>query len=274
VTEYDDVMNKQRQVIYNLRSRVLRNEDIREEVHEMIDDLLEATVSESCDERVKPVEWPLEPLVERFQFLFGRPFQFPSDMQLDRQVIFDELRAAAKAVYSEHVAAQTEKLQGLREIGVSPQLNRGALGEDAAVGFELIEQDTLLEAVDYFWRHHLQEMDHLREGIGLRGYAQKNPLYEYQKEGFLLFQQMLNEMKETVVRRLCYHDVPPVDVVIKHIEDERRKHEERERQMKLVHGSDVESVDGDDADTSPKGLTDERARLEAQRKARRKASKR
>jgi preprotein translocase subunit SecA len=274
VTEYDDVMNKQRQVIYNLRSRVLRNEDIREEVHEMIDDLLEATVSESCDERVKPVEWPLEPLVERFQFLFGRPFQFPSDMQLDRQVIFDELRAAAKAVYSEHVAAQTEKLQGLREIGVSPQLNRGALGEDAAVGFELIEQDTLLEAVDYFWRHHLQEMDHLREGIGLRGYAQKNPLYEYQKEGFLLFQQMLNEMKETVVRRLCYHDVPPVDVVIKHIEDERRKHEEREREMKLVHGSDVESVDGDDADTSPKGLTDERARLEAQRKARRKASKR
>jgi preprotein translocase subunit SecA len=275
VTEYDDVMNKQRQVIYNLRSRVLRNEDIREEVLEMIDDLLEASVSEACDERVKPVEWPLDRIVERFQYLFGRPFQFPSDMRLDQQVIFDELRAAARAIYATHVETQTEKLKGLREIGVSPQLNRGALGEDAVVGFELIEQDTLLEAVDYFWRHHLQEMDHLREGIGLRGYAQKNPLYEYQKEGFVLFQQMLQEMKESVIRRLCYHDVPPVEVVIKHIEEERRKHEERERQMKLVHGSDVESVEeGDDTDDSSNRPTDERARLEAQRKARRKANKR
>jgi preprotein translocase subunit SecA len=273
VTEYDDVMNKQRQVIYNLRSRILKNEEIREEVLDMIDDLLEASVTQVCDERVKPIEWPLDKLVERYQFLFGRSFAFPSDIAMSHQTIFDALREAAREFYAGHVAAQTQKLEGLREIGVSPQLNRGAIGAEVSVGFELIEQDTLLEAVDYFWRHHLQEMDHLREGIGLRGYAQKNPLYEYQKEGFVLFQQMLEEMKESVIRRLCYHDVPPVEEVIKHIEEERRRHEERQRQMKLVHGGEVESADEADDDTSDSSGSD-RAKLEAQRKARRKANKR
>lgn len=273
VTEYDDVMNKQRQVIYNLRTRILKNEEIREEVLDMIDDLLEASVTQVCDERVKPIEWPVDKLVERYEFLFGRPFEFPAEMALSHQTIFDALRGAAREFYAAHVAAQTQKLEGLREIGVSPQLNRGAIGAEVSVGFELIEQDTLLEAVDYFWRHHLQEMDHLREGIGLRGYAQKNPLYEYQKEGFVLFQQMLEEMKESVIRRLCYHDVPPVEEVIKHIEEERRRHEERQRQMKLVHGSDVESLDEGDGDTSDASGSD-RGKLEAQRKARRKANKR
>ncbi len=274
VTEYDDVMNKQRQVIYNLRNRALKNEGIRDEVLEMIDDLLESAVSTFCDERVKPMEWPLEKLAERYEFLTGRKFQFPSDIQLDHQTLFDALRGAAREMYAEHAAKQSEKLQGLREIGVSPQLNRGEMGMDAPIGFEVIEQDTILEGVDYFWRHHLLEMDHLREGIGLRGYAQKNPLYEYQREGFILFQQMIAEMKESVLRRLCYHDVPSVEEVVKHIEEERRKHEERQRQVQLVHGDEVESEEsGDDAGSDDESRPD-RARLEAQRKARRKANKR
>jgi preprotein translocase subunit SecA len=273
VTEYDDVMNKQRQVIYNLRSRILRNEDIRGEVLDMIDDLLESAVTKVCDEKVRPIEWPIAELSERFKFLFGAPFSFPDDIELSHQAIFDALRGAAKELYTKHAATQSEKLGGLMEIGVSPQLNRGAIGDDGVVGFELIEQDALLEAVDFFWRHHLQEMDHLRDGIGLRGYAQKNPLYEYQREGFVLFQQMLEEFKESVVRRLSFHDVPPVEEVIKHIEQERARQLEREQQMKLVHGSDVEAGNeqGVAADTSSDS---ERSRLEAQRKARRKANKR
>jgi preprotein translocase subunit SecA len=267
-------MNKQRQVIYNLRNRALKNEGIREEVLEMIDDLLESAVSTLCDERVKPMEWPLEKLAERFEFLTGRKFQFPSDLQLDHQSLFDALRDAARAVYAEHAAKQSEKLQGLREIGVSPQLNRGEMGMHAPMGFEVIEQDTILEGVDYFWRHHLLEMDHLREGIGLRGYAQKNPLYEYQREGFILFQQMIAEMKESVLRRLCYHDVPSVEEVVKHIEEERRKHEERQRQVQLVHGDEVEAEGASDDAGSADESRPDRARLEAQRKARRKANKR
>lgn len=86
----------------------------------------------------------------------------------------------------------------------------------------------------------MQEMDYLREGIGLRGYAQKNPLHEYQKEGFVLFQAMLEEMKTNAVRRLMYHDVPAVEQVVAHIEEERRRHAEREKQMQLTHGTEVE----------------------------------
>ncbi len=140
------------------------------------------------------------------------------------------------------------------------------------MGFEVIEQDALLEAVDHFWRVHLQEMDHLREGIGLRGYGQKNPLHEYQREGFILFQHMLLELKENVVRRLCYHDVPPVEEVVKHIEEERQKHAEREKQMQLVHGSDVTPAEGEDEEE--KAPDSERERREAQKKARRKANRR
>jgi preprotein translocase subunit SecA len=276
VTEYDDVMNKQRQVIYNLRSRVLKNEGIREEVVDTIDDLLEGTVTAICDERIKPMEWDLDKLKERYQFLTGRPLELPSDLRLDRQTVFDFVRDTAHASYREHADAQATKLAGLSEIGVSPQLNRGLMGRDTPVGFEVIEQDVMLEAVDYFWRHHLQEMDHLREGIGLRGYGQKNPLYEYQKEGFIIFQQMLEEMKESVVRRLYYHDVPSVQDVVAHIEEERRRRDALEKQMQLVHGEDVEEVEGSsgEKDTpSPRLPADERAKLDAQRKARRKASK-
>jgi preprotein translocase subunit SecA len=256
-----------------LRNRVLRNESIRDEVLEMIDDLIENTVAAHCDEKQKPIDWPLDKVVERYEFLFGRRFEFPGDLQLDHQAVFDALRSAARRMYTEHAEHQSQKLQGLREIGVSPQLNRGSVGGEGPIGFEVIEQDTILEGVDYYWRHHLQEMDHLREGIGLRGYAQKNPLYEYQREGFVLFQQMLEELMESIVRRLCYHDVPPVEEVVKHIEEERRKHEERQKQMQLVHGDSVESADEGES-SEENGLDSEKARLEAQRKARRKANKR
>lgn len=275
VTEYDDVMNKQRQVIYNLRARILRNEKIREEVFEIIDDLFESTVTSVCDEAVKPIEWELAKLADRFEFLTGREFSFSEDLLLDHQGIFDALRGRARELYVAHADEQSAKLVGLNEIGVSPQLNRGAVGNGAPVGFELIEQDSMLEAVDFFWRHHLQEMDHLREGIYLRGFAQKNPLYEYQKDGFVLFQQMLEEMKESVLRRLFYHAVPSVQEVVAHIQEERRLHAEREKQMQLGHG---ETIEEEVAHLTESGNDETKVgggeRLEAQRKARRKASKR
>jgi preprotein translocase subunit SecA len=241
VTQYDDVMNKQRQVVYNLRARILRNEGVRDEVLETLDDLLESAVTSVCDERMRPAEWDLHPLAERFEFLTGRRLSIPHEIERTHQVVFDLLRKEAHEIYRSHVGTLDDKLTGLSGIGVTPRLNRtseaGPSAQGGTVGFELIEQDTMLEAVDYFWRHHLQDMDHLREGIGLRGYAQKNPLYEYQKEGFVLFQQMLEEMKESVVRKLFYYDVPRVEDVIAHFEAERQQHEQRQREMTLTHGT-------------------------------------
>ena len=278
VTEYDDVMNKQRQVIYNLRARILRNEGVRAEIIEILDDLIEASVQNICDQRSKPMDWDLAKLVEHFKFITGREFEFPSELSLDQQSVFDTLRERARELYEGHAAEQSAKLVGLSAIGVAPQLNRGAIEQGTLIGFEFVEQDTMLEGVDSHWRQHLQEMDYLREGIGLRGYAQKNPLHEYQKEGFVLFQAMLEEMKTNAVRRLMYHDVPAVEQVVAHIEEERRRHAEREKQMQLTHGTEVE--EGEDTDQPEQSVggqrlpEDERTRLEAQRKARRKASRR
>ncbi len=278
VTEYDDVMNKQRQVIYNLRARILRNEGVRAEIIEILDDLIEASVQNICDQRSKPMDWDLAKLAEHFKFITGREFEFPSELSLDPQSVFDTLRERARELYEGHAAEQSAKLVGLSAIGVAPQLNRGAIEQGTLIGFEFVEQDTMLEGVDSHWRQHLQEMDYLREGIGLRGYAQKNPLHEYQKEGFVLFQAMLEEMKTNVVRRLMYHDVPAVEQVVAHIEEERRRHAEREKQMQLTHGTEV--AEGEDTEQPEQSVggqrlpEDERTRLEAQRKARRKASRR
>jgi preprotein translocase subunit SecA len=274
VTEYDDVMNKQRQVIYNLRGRILRNEGIRAEVLDVLDDVLESTVVSICDEKVKPIEWDLDRLKERFLFLFNAQWEPEESLTLDRQVIFDSLREQAKAFYNAHIEQQDQKLAGLSEIGVSPQLNRGVMGRDTPVGFQVIEQDVMLETLDYFWRIHLQEMDHLREGIGLRGWGQKNPLHEYQREGFLLFQRTLEEFRETTLRKLFYHHVPPVEEVVAHIEAERQRHEAMMNQAQLVHGS--EPLDGAESegfteDTTSGDAAATRSRLEAQKRARRKA---
>lgn len=95
VTEYDDVMNKQRQVIYNLRHKILFNDDIRAEIREMTDDLIEEVVTTICDEREKPVQWDLSKLQERFEFLFHQPLALPDELTLDQQEIFDRLRQAA-----------------------------------------------------------------------------------------------------------------------------------------------------------------------------------
>lgn len=278
VTEYDDVMNKQRQVIYNLRGRILRNEGIREEVLDLIDDLLESTVTTVCDEKAKPIEWDLDKLKERYLFLFNREWVVPESLPLVQQNIFDSVRELARTAYIDHATQQDQRLMGLNEIGVSPQLNRGVMGKDTPVGFQVIEQDAMLETLDYFWRIHLQEMDHLREGIGLRGFGQKNPLYEYQREGFILFQQTLEEFKEATIRKLFFHEVPSVEEVVAHIEEERRRHEARMAQAQMVHGGDEEPTEEElqaataaSGPDEPKDPDSVRARIEAQKKARRKA---
>lgn len=283
VTEYDDVMNKQRQVIYNLRSRVLKNEEIREEVLSMIDDLLENAVLTVCDERKKPMEWNLGALLERFEFLTNRKLEFPSDITLEKQTIFDELRSEARRLYTERAGELETRLLALKELSESEdspievQISKSG---DKSFGFNTIEQDTVLESLDYFWNSHLQDMDHLREGIWLRGYGQKNPLYEYQKSGFELFQQMLDTLKESVVRKLFFYQVPEPKELLAHFEAEQKRRKAMEERMQMIHASpETAQAAGDNqapgAVSEPaapaKDPEQQKARLLAQKKARRKA---
>ena len=133
-----------------------------------------------------------------------------------------------------------------------------------------IERDMALETLDHFWNLHLQEMDYLREGIGLRGYGQKNPLHEYQREGFILFQQMMGQYKEATVRKLYYFEVQEEQDLLEQIEGEKARRAAQQKKMQMIHQSSIESEDAEAVDQTSKDPNEQRAKLEAQRKARRK----
>ena len=297
VTEYDDVMNKQRQVIYNMRMRILANEEIRGEVRSMIDDLIEEVVVAYCPDNQKSSQWDMQQIADRFAFLFQQPAELPQGTLSDRQHIFDTLREQAQNLYDSRLTFLNDKLARIGELCAaenSPIAVQISRGRDKPFEFTTIEQDTLLESLDHYWNIHLQEMDHLREGIGLRGYGQKNPLHEYQREGFLLFQGMLNQFKETVVRKLYFYDVPDASELLAHFEEEMRRRAEVTKQMQMVHEAPQQVVAEANKDSSgPTGVSEtgiqseqplelpiskdpseQRAKLEAQRKARRRANKR
>lgn len=261
VTEYDDVMNKQRQVIYNLRSRILHNEDIREEIHEAVDDLLEELILSVCEESKKPIHWDLDVIIERFEFLFRVRPELPESQELTRQRVFDALREQSWSLYLQRVEANNKRLGELADLPVAVRISQDP---EKAMEFSTIEQDTFLETLDHLWNMHLQEMDQLREGIGLRGYGQKNPKHEYQREGFILFQRMLAILKESVVRKLYYYEMPSAEELLAHIHAEEERRKKVEKQMQMVHDGDNENENGD------KSPRQERERLREQRKKRRK----
>ena len=132
----------------------------------------------------------------------------------------------------------------------------------------------MLETLDHYWNLHLQEMDYLREGIGLRGYGQKNPLLEYQREGFLMFQQMMSQTQETVLRKLFYFEVQDREDLIAQIEAEKQRRLAQEKKMQLIHQSAIEPQAEGSAAVDVRNPDEQRARIEAQKKARRKAKSR
>ncbi|MCB0318973.1 MAG: hypothetical protein KDD56_09465, partial [Bdellovibrionales bacterium] len=261
-------MNKQRQVIYNLRNTVLTNEGIREEVYSFIDDLVEETVLSVCQDNIKPADWNIESLSERVSFLFNQSSILNDDIELDQQKIFDLIRDKAKSLYDERVIKLQDKLNALKSVLESEDLETDN-SEGNPFQIETIERNTILETIDHFWNLHLKEMDYLREGIGLRGYGQQNPLHAYQKEGFLLFQQMIDNLRESVVRKLFYFDVQEKEELISQIEEEKARREQKSKQMELHHDSALDSND-DQRSAAPVDPDSAKKKLAEQRKARRK----
>ena len=285
--EYDDVLNKQRHSIYELRRRILASSDLSSEILAMSDDLIEESIFSVCVEQTKPESWDLGPIGERFGFLFNCPAMPMGEMKKDPQEIFDKMRDAVRARYSDQAAAQGGKLaelQSMMAAGNNQIVLQISRVKDKPFDFTTVQQDICLEAIDHYWLEQLQQMTHLREGIGLRGYGQKNPLYEYQREGFLLFQRMLLDMKEAAVRKIFFYDVPEPKVLMAEIEADYQRRLAMEKEMELVH--DGAQANGDSASSDQAGAADiggglaqaagdatsdtTRARLDAQRKARRK----
>ena len=194
VLEYDDVMNVQRKVIYAERRKVLEGEGVRENVLNFIETLAADIVDGFCSTEVRPEEWDLAGLLEEARTVFP----LPADLS-------------------------EEALRGLAASEIKERLLGAALGAYEAkvqsVGAETmreLERLVLLQTLDRKWIDHLYAMDALREGIGLRAYGQANPLIEYQKEGYALFEQLKHDVLEETVKFLYMVQVQPASAVPVH----------------------------------------------------------
>ncbi len=177
--EFDDVMNQQRQTVYQRRREILTNPSSKDMVMDMIDQMV-TEIIESCVPVKASGEFDASSLEERVRTVFNMPFSMsdlPAGIKTQEEI--------GSALY-ERVAAHYDE----REKANTPEIMRR------------IETILLLQTLDQLWKDHLLSMDHLKEGIGLRGYGQKDPLLEYKKEGFLLFRNMMNQFVADTVNKL------------------------------------------------------------------------
>jgi preprotein translocase subunit SecA len=177
--EYDDVMNKQREVIYGMRRQILDGESQEPTVAEWIEDLVVSVLDSYATRDAHPEDWDLAGLGEAL-------FQ-----QFDVRIPPAEFKEVATREGLEELVTTTVK-----------ERYRAREGELGAELLRALERHAMLVVIDQQWKDHLLSIDHLKEGIGLRGYGQRDPLMEYKKEAFDLFQDMTERVKATVVERL------------------------------------------------------------------------
>jgi preprotein translocase subunit SecA len=191
ILEYDDVLNKQREVIYAIRRDILMGEDV--DTMSYVEDVLTDVVSQHASDDVYPEDWDLDTLTAELNRFYPNSIDFESlnvEEMTGAQVLEMVLEDARERL-EERKAEWEERTAELEK--------RGLMRADDLNSFEEAERRTLLSVVDSRWREHLYEMDYLREGIGWRGLSQRDPLVEYKREGFDLFQEMERGLKEDYV---------------------------------------------------------------------------
>ncbi len=245
--EYDDVMNKQRQVIYSERESILREEGTEERILAAIPDVIEDIITTRANEKVAPHEWDLAGIATEIQRIFGLPVDLEAlTKQAEHanptfaQELFERFHEEAMARYqarAKHFGA--ERLQKLARI-------------------------VFLQATDFFWKEHLANMDHLKEGIGLRGYGQKNPLYEYQREAFEMFTSMMQTIRSGVMQNIFIPELPSEEEIHALEERERELQRRREAAAKEVHESVEPAAEAERPDTPMEGLNRKARRLQQQ----------
>ena len=191
VLKYDDVMNKQRTVIYAERQMVLKGEDIHEDILKFISDTVESYVRGAMNGSDKPKNWDLDGLKDALNSVMP--------VLLD----WDQVRETIINLKGE------KAVSALRDLIVDSVVKVYSLVEDrlGADPLRQIERRVVLSVLDRKWREHLYEMDYLKDGIGLRGMGQRDPLVEYQREGYQMYNSMIEAIKEESIQLLFHIDV-------------------------------------------------------------------
>jgi preprotein translocase subunit SecA len=203
--EYDDVMNKQRTEIYAFRKEILQGENLKDRIYSMMDEIVDEVLEIYCPEEKHKEDWDLKGLKDSFYGIFSLvPDVTPTDLHSVREMLTPQIRDAYEKKESE-------------------------AGSDL---MRYLERVVMLQVIDTQWKDHLLAMDHLKEGIGLRGYGQKDPLVEYKKEAFDMFAEMTGRLSTEVVRRLCKIQVQKQETVKK----------ETSRQMRLQYNRGGEAT--------------------------------
>ena len=207
ILEYDDVMNQQREVLYEQRRRILRNESLRDTINEMIDKLVTEAVDTYADEKLYPEEWDYEGLHKHLsQYFLTSDLMSTEEMEeYTRQELDERLHEIAHSEYQDRV---------------------DLLGEAM---FGQLEKAIMLRVVDSKWMEHLDNMDMLREGIGLRAYGQKNPLVEYKFEAYDMFQHMIESIQDETIMALYKiraQLIQEIEQPVDHLEGAQPHHED------------------------------------------------
>jgi preprotein translocase subunit SecA len=214
--EYDDVMNKQREVVYHRRRELLSGASLKADVLDMCDALIEEIAAAHASSEVDPAQWDWKAIDDAFfkQFKF-RP-GFNAQIEVDGKPVqsADDL--------TEIGSARVHQLYDQREAEFTEPVMRQ------------IEKIVMLQTLDSLWKDHLLAMDHLKEGIGLRGYAQVNPLVEYQKEGFTMFEALMAVMQQDVVEKVF-------SVQVQRQQDVEQIQQPKPQHVVMSHGGESET---------------------------------
>lgn len=205
--EYDDVANDQRTVIYEQRNEVMASEDVSEMIDGIRADVVEETISEFIPPQSMPEQWDVPGLEAHLASEMSIELPIQQWLDEDKKLYEEKLR---ERILEEIVAAYRSKEE--------------VVGAESMRKFE---KQVFLQVLDTLWKEHLSNMDHLRRGIHLRGYAQKNPKQEYKREAFNLFESMLDSMKRDITRVLCHVKVQTREEM-EEVERQRREQLEKE----------------------------------------------
>jgi len=209
--EYDDVMNRQRQVIYEQRKKVLKGEALWDDVEEMLEEIVDEMLPEYIDEKRHPEDWDLKGLDEEI----FRHFTLKLNLsETGRELERGHDAASCPQAIRERIVAEVKTLLRNKETEYGKPL------------MDYLMKVIMLQSIDAQWKENLLAMDHLKEGIGLRGYGQKDPVRAYQTEGYDMFMDMMRRIKEDSVEKLCLVQIRR--------EEEVERIEERQRQNYIM----------------------------------------
>ncbi|MEQ9326204.1 MAG: SEC-C metal-binding domain-containing protein, partial [Rhodospirillales bacterium] len=229
---FDDVMNDQRKVIYEQRLELMDTDDVSETVSDMRHDVVEMLVRRHIPEKAYAEQWDAEGLQADVLDVFG--LDLPVAAWCAEEGIADE-------EIRERIIRESDRHMANRAANFGPEVMR------------MVEKSLLLQLLDQSWKEHLLGLDHLRQGVGLRAYAQKDPLYEFKREAFNMFEGLLSQLRERVTGVLSH-----VQLQAAPTEEELRPQEEQE--MHEEH----ESFDALSGGAGMGGMTPTQPREEAQ----------